>query len=73
MSTNLEMNFIDEQGRNKKVTIKKPVLGLTAEEVLPVMQSIVDSDIFKKDGFDSYAAPKNARYVRTEVEEIYEA
>lgn len=73
MKTNLELNFINEEGRNKKVTIRKPVLGLSAAEVAPVMETIVASDIFDAEGLDPYAAPKNARYVRTEVEDIYEA
>lgn len=70
-SINLELNFENEEGRNKKLTIRRPVLGLTDAEVLPVMQTIVDSDIFDADGLDPYAAPTSARYVRTEVDEIY--
>ena len=73
MSINLEMNFLNEEGKNKKLTIRKPVVGLTDAEVLPVMETIVASDIFDKDGLDPYAAPKSARYVRTEVDEIYAA
>ena len=73
MSTNLEMNFLNEEGKNKKLTIRKPVLGLTETEIVPVMQKVVDSDIFEKDGCDPYAAVKSARYVTTEVEEIYAA
>lgn len=73
MSINLEMNFLNDEGKNKKLTIRKPVVGLTDAEVLPVMETIVASDIFDKDGLDPYAAPKSARYVRTEVDEIYAA
>ena len=73
MSITLEMNFLNEEGKNKKLTIRKPVVGLTDAEVLPVMETIVASDIFDKDGLDPYAAPKSARYVRTEVDEIYAA
>lgn len=67
----LELNFENEEGRNKKLTINKPVLNLTEAEVLPVMQVIVDTDIFDDDGLDPYAQASNARYVRTEVDEIY--
>ena len=73
MSITLEMNFLNDEGKNKKLTIRKPVVGLTDAEVLPVMETIVASDIFDKDGLDPYAAPKSARYVRTEVDEIYAA
>ena len=73
MSINLEMNFLNDEGKNKKLTIRKPVVGLTDAEVLPVMETIVASDIFDKDGLDPYADPKSARYVRTAVDEIYAA
>lgn len=73
MTINLELNFANEEGKNKKLTIRKPVVGLTDAEVLPVMETIVASDIFEKDGLDPFAAPKSARYVRTEVEEVYTA
>lgn len=73
MKINLELNFANAEGRNKKLTIRQPVLGLTEAEVLPVMQLVVDSEIFEKNGLDPYAATKNARYVKTEVDEIYAA
>lgn len=69
----LELNFGDEEGRNKKLTIQQPVLALTEAEVRPVMETIIASDIFDADGFDPYASAKNARYIRTEVDEIYAA
>ena len=71
MNINLEMNFANDEGKNKKLTIRKPVVDLTETEILPVMETIVASDIFDKDGLDPYAAPKSARYVKTEIDEIY--
>ncbi len=73
MTTQLELNFMNAQGRNKKVTIRKPVSGLTVAEVLPVMETIVASDVFEREGQDLFVTPQNARYIRTEVEDIYEA
>ena len=73
MTKHLELNFADEAGKNKKLTIRKPLLGLTEADILPVMEKVVDSDIFEKDGLDPYAAVKNARYVTTQVDEIYAA
>lgn len=67
----LELNFENEEGRNKKLTIRKPILGLTEAEVLPVMQVFVESNIFDDDGLDPYAKADTARYIRTEVDEIY--
>lgn len=71
-SVNLELNFTNTEGKNKKLSIRRPILGLTDAEVVPAMQALVESDIFDADGIDPYAAPKSARYIRTEVEEIYE-
>ena len=73
MTKHLELNFADEAGKNKKLTIRKPLLGLTEADILPVMEKVVDSDIFEKDGLDPYAAVKSARYVTTQVDEIYAA
>ena len=70
-NTNLELNFENAAGKNKKLTIRRPILGLTEAEILPVMDVFVTSDIFDEDGLDPYVTPKNARYVRTEVEELF--
>lgn len=72
-SYRLELNFQDEFGKNKKISIRRPVEGLTATEIKPVMQTIVDHDIFKDSGADLYGLVKNARYVRTSVEDVFEA
>ncbi|GAA0355528.1 hypothetical protein GCM10008932_05690 [Alkalibacterium iburiense] len=70
-TTNLELNFENVEGKSKKITIRRPVLGLTEADILPVMETFVNSDIFDEDGLSPYAASKNARYIRTEVEEIF--
>ncbi len=49
------------------------MIDLTEAEVLPAMEAIVDSDIFDDDGMDRYAAVAGARYVRTTVEDIFDA
>lgn len=69
----LELNFADEFGKNKRITISRPVEGLTEAEIEPVMQTIVDNDLFKDSGADMYALSKNARYIRTSVEDVFEA
>lgn len=70
---NLELLFENEEGTNRKITIRRPLENLTETEVLPAMQAIVDSDIFDDEGMDRYAVAKSAQYVRTTVEGIYEA
>lgn len=67
---NLELSFKNAEGRNKKLTIRRPAENLTEAEVLPAMQTLVDSNLFMDEGVDQYAEVKNARYVRTVVEDI---
>ncbi|WP_161877695.1 DUF2922 domain-containing protein [Alkalibacterium sp. MB6] len=71
-TTNLELTFENSSGKSKKLSIRRPVLGLTQVEILPVMETIVNSDIFDEDGIDPYVKAKNARYVRTEIEVLFE-
>lgn len=68
----LELNFANEFGKNRKITIRKPIEGLTETEIKPVMQVIADNEIFSDNGADPYGIVKNARYVRTSVEELFE-
>ena len=44
---------------------------MTEEVVSPVMQAIVDSDLFDDEGLDRYAVASSARYVRTTVDEVF--
>ncbi|MDN6196311.1 MAG: DUF2922 domain-containing protein [Atopostipes suicloacalis] len=69
----LELNFANEFGKNRKITIRRPIAGLTETEIQPVMQNIVDKEIFSDDGVDPYGLAKNACYVRTNVEEVFAA
>jgi len=70
---NLELLFKNEEGKNRKITIRRPLDNLTEAEVVPAMQAIVDSDLFDDDGLDRYAVASSARYVRTTVDEIFTA
>lgn len=67
----LELNFMNDEGKSRKINIAKPVAGLTETEIEPVMVAITESNIFEDDGIDPYAQIKNARYVRTTVEEVF--
>lgn len=69
----LELNFANEVGKNRKITIRQPIEGLTETEVLPVMELIAEKNIFSDDGLDPYEVAKNARYVRRTVEDVFKA
>ena len=69
----LELNFANELGKNRKITIRQPIEGLTETEILPVMELISEKNIFSDDGLDPYERAKSARYVRTSVEDVFEA
>lgn len=70
---NLELNFKQADGKNKKITIRRPIGGLTEAEVLPAMQTIVEKDIFDASGIDPYALAVSASYVRRTVDNIFQA
>ena len=70
---NLELNFENAEGKNKKISIRRPILGLTNADVLPVMETFIDSGIFDEDGINPYVKAKNARYVRTEIDVLFES
>ena len=72
-SYNLELLFENEEGKARKITIRRPLDGLTEEVVSPVMQAIVDSDLFDDEGLDRYVVASSARYVRTTVDEVFAA
>lgn len=72
-TTRLELDFANELGKNKRISIRKPVPNLTETEILPVMKLIVEKNIFSDGGLDPYVEAKSARYVRTSVEEVFEA
>lgn len=71
-SYRLELNFANELGKNRRITIRKPKQGLTKEEILPVMEVIAENEIFSDDGLDPYELATSARYVRTSVDQIFE-
>lgn len=69
----LELNFANSEGKNRKITIRKPITGLTETEIQPVMNVIAENDIFNDEGIDPYKHAKSARYVHTSVENVFEA
>lgn len=66
----LQLTFENGEGKSKKITIKNPKQSLTEAEILPAMDAIIGAELFEQDGVLHYTKVKNARYVRTTVEDI---
>lgn len=70
---NLELLFSDAAGSSKKITIRNPREGVTAEVAQATVAAIVAAEIFQGKNGDAYAVGEGARYVRRTVEDIYGA
>lgn len=68
----LDLNFISESGKSKKITLNSPKENLTEEEVTQAMEAITDSKLCLSGGAINYYEIKGARYVTTAVEDIFE-
>ena len=71
-TTKLDLNFLTEEGKKKKITLNSPKAELTEEEVTQAMNAIVDSKLCENGGAINYFEVKGARYVTTAVEDIFE-
>ena len=71
-TTKLDLNFLNEEGKKKKITLNSPKAELTEEEVTQAMNAIVYSKLCEHGGAINYFEVKGARYVTTAVEDIFE-
>ena len=71
-TTKLDLNFLTEEGKKKKITLNSPKAELTEEEVTQAMDAIVDSKLCENGGAINYFEVRGARYVTTAVEDIFE-
>lgn len=71
-TTKLDLNFSNELGRSKKLSVREPKPNLTEAEVLEAMEAIVDARISETDGVINYYDIRGARYVTTAVEDVFE-
>ena len=71
-TTKLDLNFLSEEGKKKKITLNSPKAELTEEEVTQAMDAIVDSKLCENGGAINYFEVRGARYVTTAVEDIFE-
>ena len=69
----LELQFGTAAGKTKKISLRHAKEGVTADVAKAAMNTIVDKDIFVKDGVDVYAKSKGAQYVTRTVEDIFKA
>lgn len=70
---NLELLFKDAVGAAKKITVRNPREGLTADVVRASVDAIAGAEIFNGKNGDTYAVGNGARYVRRTTEDIYSA
>lgn len=68
----LDLNFLNELGKSKKISLKAPKSDLSEEEVSQAMLDIVDSQLCLNEGAIDYFEVKGAKYVTTTVEDIFE-
>lgn len=68
----LELLFKDASGASKKISLRNPKLGLTAQEAKDAVDAIAAAEIFNGKNGDTYAEAVGARYVTRTVEDVYE-
>ncbi|MDD3841007.1 MAG: DUF2922 domain-containing protein [Clostridia bacterium] len=50
MAERLELNFRTNEGKNFRINVEDPEEDLTSAEVMPAMQTIIDTNVFNVDG-----------------------
>lgn len=65
----LEMNFLDEQSKNFKISIEDPKKDLEGAQIKDAMEGILEHDIFLSNGV-RLTGLDGARFVRTSIEDI---
>lgn len=72
MSKTLQLNFSTAGDKKVMLTVDEPRTDLTDEQVSAAMQEIIDSGVFKVDGYP-LASIVNARIVERTVTDLIEA
>ncbi len=68
--TTLELNFINEEGKNSKITLNNPRTDLTAEEVRTAMDEIIAVNIFTTSGGD-FKQADSAKLITRDVIDLF--
>lgn len=69
----LALNFKSAEGKSKAVRLNNPQDQVSADQAKTAMDAIRDTDIFKDDAGDLYAASVNAEMIVKTTEEVYKA
>lgn len=69
MAQVLQLTFANIAGNTMTININDPKANLTEAEVSAAMQTIIDQEVFSKDGF-LYNVKKSARIVERNVKAI---
>ena len=70
-TSQLELLFKDGSGKSNKIVVPEPREGLDRQTAETAMTTIIDSDLFAKDGKDLHASTDGARYVTKTVKDIF--
>ncbi|HHY13915.1 MAG TPA: DUF2922 domain-containing protein [Thermoanaerobacterales bacterium] len=70
MTTTIELVFINEEGKNSRISLNNPNTNLTPEEVKDIMDEIIAVNVFTSPGGD-YVEAGSARIITREVAELF--
>ena len=69
----LKLNFKNQKGKTKTITIADPKDGLSKEVVQASMAKIVDAKAFSKEEVEIYTSVDSAKYYTTQSDQIFDA
>lgn len=74
METEKSLRLTFKNADNKKVNLNLPdaAEGLDAQTIQTAMQTIVDANIFARDGVDTYAQVYGASYIERTTKPVFE-
>lgn len=72
MEQTLELLFLNEEGKSRKLSIRNPQENLSEEIVREAMDTIIAQDMFENEGISLYSQIKGARYVARTVTDVFE-
>lgn len=73
MAKTLELKFATSAGKTKTLSVKDPILNLSAEVAQQAMGNISDLNMFQIEGINPYVSGLSARYIERLVTDIFEA
>lgn len=72
MATKLELRFKTGEGKSRTIGIDQPVMDLDSASIEAAMQTIIDQNMFEKEGVNLFNTIKGARYVTRTVADVFE-